>query len=106
MDFKEEYQKYNSILSNLKTKCTEAEKQIIILETNLTNLKEQKKKLIEECEAFAGTTMDKIPELLNQKKEELDAIMSKLSMIDVSDSVITQDKLNAIKAITEQYSIS
>lgn len=104
MDFKEQYQNYENILNTLKAQCTEAEKQSIVAETNLDNLRKQREQLVDECEAFAGVTMDKIPELVAQKQDELNAIMSKLSAIDTTGPV-TQEKLDAIKAITDEFSI-
>lgn len=104
MDFKEQYQNYDKTLTDLKSKCVEAEKQAIIAETNLNNLRKQREQLIEECEAFAGVSMSQVPEVLAQKKEELDAIMAKLTSIDTSGPV-TQEKLDAIKAITDEFGI-
>lgn len=105
MDFKTQYQGYDTKLNELKVQCTEAEKQSIIAETNLTNLRNQREQLVEECEAFTGVPMDKVSEMLKQKQEELDAIMIKLSSIDTTGS-ITQEKLDAIKAITDEFSIN
>ena len=105
MNFKEQYQNYDNKLNELKAQCTEAEKQAIVAETNLTNLRAQREQLVEECEVFAGVPMDKVPEILNQKKEELDAIMSILSSIDVIGP-ITQEKLNTIKSIVDEFSIN
>lgn len=105
MDFKTQYQGYDTKLNDLKVQCTEAEKQSIIAETNLTNLRNQREQLVEECEAFAGVPIDKVPEVLKQKQEELDAIMAKLASIDTSGP-ITQEKLDAIKAITDEFSIN
>lgn len=105
MDFKEQYQNYDQKLNQLKVQCTEAEKQAIIAETNLKNLKQQKETLVEECEAFAGVSIDKVPEILNQKKEELDAIMAKLASLDTTGPV-TQDKLDAIKALADEFSVT
>ena len=39
MDFKEQYQSYDKTLNDLKNQCAEAEKQAIISETNLENLR-------------------------------------------------------------------
>lgn len=104
MDFKEQYQNYEQKLSQLKAQCAEAEKQAIVAETNLNNLRQQRETLIEECEVFAGVSVDKVPEVLNQKKEELDAIMGKLASIDTTGP-ITQDKLDAIKAIADEFAV-
>lgn len=105
MDFKEQYQNYDKKLNQLKAQCTEAEKQAIIEETNLKNLKQQKEQLVEECEAFAGVSIDKVPEVLAQKKEELDSIMAKLSSIDTT-SPVTQEKLDAIKALADEFAVT
>lgn len=104
MDFKEQYQSYDKTLVDLKNQCAEAEKQAIIAETNLNNMRKQREQLLEECEAFAGVSIDKVPEVLRQKKEELDAIMAKLAAIDTTGP-ITQEKLDAIKAITDEFGI-
>lgn len=105
MDFKEQYQAYNSKLNELNTQCTEAERQAIIAETNLDNLRKHREQIVEECEAFAGVTMDRVPEILAQKKEELDAIMSKLMGIDTSGP-LTQEKLDAIKSIMDEFGLN
>lgn len=105
MDFKEQYQNYDQKLNELRAKCTEAEKQAIVAETNLSNLRQHRETLIEECEAFAGVPMDKIPEILNQKQDELNAIMSKLATLDTTGPV-TQEKLDAIKAIVDEFAIN
>ena len=105
MDFKEQYESYNQKLKELKSQCAEAERQAIVYETNLNNLRQQKKQLIQECKTLAGVPMDKVSDLLEEKKKELDAIMSKLSMIDTSNSQITQEKLDAIKLIAKEFSI-
>jgi sugar-specific transcriptional regulator TrmB len=105
MDFKEQYQNYEQKLNQLKSQCTEAEKQSIIAETNLNNLRHQREDIIEECETFAGVSMDKVPEVLKQKTEELEAIMTKLSSIDTTGPV-TQEKLDAIKAIADEFSVN
>lgn len=105
MDFKEQYQNYEQKINQLKSQCTEAEKQAIIAETNLNNLRHQREDIIEECETFAGVPMDKVPEVLQQKTEELEAIMTKLSSIDTTGPV-TQEKLDAIKAIADEFSVN
>ena len=105
MDFKEQYQGYDQKLNQLKLQCTEAEKQAIIAETNLNNLRKQREQIIEECETFAGVSIDKVPDVLKQKKEELDTIMSKLATIDTTGPV-TQVKLDAIKALADEFSVN
>ena len=105
MDFKEQYQTYGKKLDELKVQYTNAEKQAIVAETNLNNLRQQREAIIEECEAFAGVSIDKVPEVLNQKKEELEAIMTKLSSIDNTGEV-TQEKLDAIKAVVNEFAVT
>lgn len=105
MDFKEQYQNYEQKINQLKSQCTEAEKQAIIAETNLNNLRHQREDIIEECETFAGVPMDKVPEVLQQKTEELEAIMTKLSSIDTTGPV-TQEKLDVIKTIADEFSVN
>lgn len=105
MDFKEQYQSYDKKLNELKNQCAEAEKQAIVAETNLNNLRQQKDRIVEECEAFAGVSIDNVPALIAEKKTELDAIMAKLMTID-TQGLITKDKLDAIKAITDEFAIA
>ena len=105
MDFKEQYQDYSQKINQLKAKCTEAEKQAIIAETNLSNLVQQRTALIQECETFAGVSIDQVPEVLEKKQEELEAIMSKLFALDTTGP-ITQAKLDAIKAIADEFLVS
>lgn len=108
MDFKEQYQNYDQKLNQLKLQCTEAEKQAIVAETNLNNLRQQRETLVEECEAFAGVSIDKVPEVLKQKKDELEAIMNKLAGLDITGD-ITQANLDAIKAIAviaDEFSVT
>lgn len=105
MDFKEQFQQYDATLNQLKNQCNESEKQAIVAETNVKNLKEQKDQLINECEIFAGVPMAQIPELLNQKTDELTAIMSKLGTININGP-ITQQTLDAIKELTKEFDIA
>lgn len=103
--FKEKYESYQSTLQNLKSQCTQAEKNAIVAETNLKTLQEQRTKLIEECEQFAGVSIDKVPAMLESKKKELDEIMSKLATIDISGD-ITEDTVADIESIVTEYNIA
>lgn len=105
MDFKQQLSEYNATLSTLQNQCSEAERQVIVAETNLKNLIEHKNTVIEECEAFAGVSIDQVPTLIEQKKNELTAIMTELSTIDTNGPV-TQEKLDAIQAIVDKYAIN
>ena len=105
MDFKEQFQQYDATLNQLRNQCNESEKQAIVAETNVKNLKEQKDQLINECETFAGVPMAQIPELLNQKTDELTAIMNKLGAININGP-ITQQTLDAIKELTKEFDIA
>lgn len=104
MDFKEQYQSYDKTLNELRNQCSEAEKEAIVADTNLQNLRKQREQLIEECETYAGVPMDNIPEILNKKKEELDSIMIKLS--GLTNGPITPEKLEEIKALSEDFSMT
>lgn len=104
-DYKDQLQTYNNKLNQLLSECSNAEKQSIISETNLNNLAAQKKKLVEQCEAFAGVSIDDVPALITEKRTELDNIMEKLMGIDTNGQ-ITQEKLDAIKAIAAEFAIA
>jgi sugar-specific transcriptional regulator TrmB len=107
MDFKEQYKQYEIKINELKSQYATAEKQAIVAETNLTNLRNNKEHLIEECEAFTGVSIDKVPEVLKQKKEELENIMSKLLAINIDTTeIITQEKIDSIKNIIDEFSIN
>ena len=49
--------------------------------------------------------MAQIPELLNQKTDELTAIMNKLETININGP-ITQQTLDAIKELTKEFDIA
>ena len=49
MDFKEQYKQYEIKINELKSQYATAEKQAIVAETNLINLRNNKEHLIEEC---------------------------------------------------------
>jgi len=103
MEFKKKYQAYEKTLSELQEEYTNAERQAIIGETNLTNLCHQRDKLVEECEALTGVSIDKVDDIITAKEGELDNLMAKLSLIDISDP-ITPQKLDAIKAVVAEFS--
>ena len=105
MDFKEKYQEYETIITKLQEECTNAERQAIVGETNLANLLEQKDRLIKECEALTGVSIDKVPDIITKKQNELDSLMTKLSQVNINDPV-TQEKVDNIKAIVSEFSIS
>lgn len=100
----ETYQGYENTLNSLREQCAQAEKNAIVAETTLKSLKERKESIIQECEKFAGVKMDKIPAMLDKKKEELDAIMTKLGSIDLEGEV-TKDTLADIEAIMQEFGI-
>lgn len=104
MDLKAQLDEYNNKLSELQKQCSQAEKDVIVAETNLNNLTKQKATLVQECETFAGTTFSEIPELLQQKNQELTAIMSRIAGIDVNGP-ITQEKLDELDAIMKEFGI-
>lgn len=105
MALNEKYQGYENTLKSLKAQSAQAEKNAIVAETNLKTLEERRKAIIDECEKFAGMPMDKIPEVLEQKKTELDEIMAKLGAIDL-EGEITDETLANIQAIMKEYNIS
>lgn len=106
MDFKEQFQQYENTLNQLKTKCTDAEKAVIVAETNIKNLKQQKEKLVKECEATAGVSIDDVAEVLAEKEAELNSIMTQLSAVNLDKDSVTQETLDSIKKITEQFNIN
>ena len=104
-NFNASYQDYEDTLKDLSAKCADAEKNVIITETNLKKLEERKKELIEDCEQYAGTTIDKVPQIIEEKKQKLDEIMSKLGSINI-DEEITDEMLSNIQEIIKEYNIS
>ena len=103
--FAEQYQAYENTLKSLREQCAQAEKDAIVAETNLKSLQEQREKLIQECEKFTGMPIEKVPEVLNQKKAELEDIMNKLGGIDI-EGEITKDTLVNIESIMKEYNIA
>ena len=98
------YQEYEERLNSLKEQSAQAEKNAIVAETNLKTLEERRNNIVAECEAFAGMTMDKVPAVLEKKKEELDEIMEKLGSINL-EGEITEETLDKIKDIVQEYHI-
>lgn len=105
MDFKDNYQDYESILATLQKECLEAEKKVLVGETNLTNLSNQKDKLVKECEAMTGVPIDEVSNIIAAKEAELSGLMAKLSLVDINDPV-TPEKLDTIKAIVSEFSLN
>lgn len=103
--FKKQYEDYQDTLTALKNQCAQAEKSTIVAETNLKTLTEQHKKLMEECEKFAGVPLQQVPDMLKEKEKELNDIMAKLSAINITGE-ITKDTLDSIQAIIKEYNIA
>lgn len=107
MDFKEQYKLYENKINELKTQYATAEKQAIVAETNLANLRNTKATLIEECEVYTGVSIDEVPEVLQAKKEELENIMSKLLAINIDTTeTITQEQIDSITNIINEFNIN
>ena len=103
-DIKTQLNEYNQKLNELQNQCSQAEKDAIVADTNYNNLIQQRRQLIEECEAFTGVSFDDIPELLQQKQDELEAIMSRLTTIDTTGP-ITQDKIKELDDLITEFGI-
>lgn len=103
-DIKMQLEEYSRKLDDLQKQCAQAEKDAIVADTNYNNLVNSRQQLIEECEAFAGVSFDDIPTLLQQKQDELSAVMSRLANIDTTGP-ITQDKLNELDAVMSEFGI-
>lgn len=102
--FKKQYEDYQDTLNTLQSQCAQAEKNAIVAETNLKTLTEQHKKLVEECEKFAGVPLERVPDMLDQKEAELKDIMDKLNAVDITGK-ITEDTLNGINDIIKEYNM-
>lgn len=103
-DIKMQLEEYSRKLDDLQKQCAQAEKDAIVADTNYNNLVNSRQQLIEECEAFASVSFDDIPTLLQQKQDELSAVMSRLANIDTTGP-ITQDKLNELDAVISEFGI-
>ena len=103
-DIKVQLEEYSRKLNDLQKQCSQAEKDAIVADTNYNNLVNSKQQLIEECEAFAGVSFNEIPALLQQKQDELNAVMARLTNIDTTGP-ITQDKLKELDAIISEFGI-
>lgn len=95
---------YESTLNSLKDKCTEAEKKVISLESDLRNLEERKKEHIAKCEQYAGVPFADVENVLQKKTEELKTIMDQLSRINLDANSLTDEDVNNMKKITETFS--
>ena len=104
-DYMNQLKQYESTLNDLKEMCNKAEKESIVAETNLQNLSLTKQEIIQECEKIAGVSIDKVPEMIEKKKQQLDDIMSQLTKIVVPEEKITSEKCEAISKIIKDYEI-
>ena len=100
----EQYRNYDNKLQELNAQCAKAEKEVIVAETNLANLKQQRQQLTEECESFAGASIDKVPEVLAMKKADLDNIMTQLLSVDTKGE-ITEDKVEFLENLIKSFGI-
>ena len=103
-DIKMQLEEYSRKLDDLQKQCAQAEKDAIVADTNYNNLVNSRQQLIEECETFAGVSFDEIPELLQQKQDELNSVMARLANVDTTGP-ITQDKLNELDAVISEFGI-
>lgn len=104
IDFDEQYKGYENTLNSLREQCAQAEKNVIVAETTIKTLTDQRSALIKECETFMGMKMEDIPAALDNHKKELEGIMDSLSGIDL-EGEITKDTLASIEGIVAQYGI-
>lgn len=91
---------YQDTLTALSNKCADAEKEVIVAETNLNNMKKQLDDLVKEAEALAGCSIDDIPAIIEKQKQKLSSVMDKLSAIDLNDK-ITQRTLDEVYAVKD-----
>ena len=103
-DIKDKLGEYYTKLDELQKQCVQAEKDVIVAETNHENLIKQRQQLIEECEKFTGTSFENVPQLLADTQNELDNIMSKLSNINTT-GVITPDDVEKINNLIAEFNI-
>jgi hypothetical protein len=95
---------YSKKLDALQKQCAEAEKDAIIAETNYKSLIKQKEQLVDELEAFAGTSFDQVPELLKKEQDTLQGIMDRLSVVNVNGPV-TPEVIKELESIMTDFGI-
>ena len=87
---------YSVKLEELQKKCTEAEKDAIIAETNLNNYTQQRDALIAELEAYTNCPFDEVPALLQREEAELDALMARIMQVNLENSTESLAQLQSI----------
>ena len=105
MAYASQFKDYEEKLKEFKKQCEIAEKDKITAEANLKIFEEQKEKLINECEQYAGITIDEIPAMLEKEVIELENIMRELNAIDFTTSAVTEEDVEKIEAIMQKYGI-
>ena len=95
---------YNNKLNELQQKCSDAEKEIIVAETNLKSCTKQRDDLISELEAFTNCEFENIPALLEKEVNEFDSIMDRLTKINLNEP-ITQSTVDELNSIINDFNI-
>ena len=103
-NFTEQFNKYAQTLNMLEQQCETAERQKLVAETNLKNLEERRTELITECETYAGTSIENVAQLMEEKRTELDAIMAKMPVIPM-DRIISDEELKQIQELAEEFGV-
>lgn len=101
-------QNYEQILQNLASKCSSAEKEVIVAETTLQNLTSSRDKLIADLEAYTGVPFDQVAQVLESKKKELDETMTTLTavkqLLDSDQSISEEEFCKTMDTLMAKFS--
>lgn len=100
------FEQFQGKINELQQAAENAKRDLIISQTNLKSLTERRDELIQECEAYAGVSIDEVPNVLGQRQQELEDIMQRLSKINITDiKSITDVQLQELDAIIHDFNI-
>jgi hypothetical protein len=90
---------YENKLKELNNACNEAKQGVIVCETNIKNLEDSLKDLSKECNDKLGLKVEDLPAYIENKKKEIDGLLSLIEGINLSDINNLSDE--DLKKLTE-----
>lgn len=95
-------------IAELTRKCSEAEKNSIVLETEIKSLESQRDSAINECEEFIGMPFDKAQDVLDDKVSTLKKIMESVNQVmnaSTADKASVQGSIDNLKKLAGDLGI-
>lgn len=85
---------YTQQITAKKDEIAEAEKELIVAQTQLKNYEQQAKEIEEECFQLTGGPINELEEVISKSMAQLDKIMNKvISVSNTEDAGVTTEEL-------------